>query len=102
RRLTAAPKAAVLMEAGRPYVFVQIGGERFARRFVEIATRDGDLVGLKSGVQPGDRVVTRGAYDVQLASAAKGLPAEGHVHRTSTNTGWQLRNEHEKADSMVH
>jgi hypothetical protein len=25
-------------------------------------------------------VVTRGAYDVQLASAAKGLPAEGHVH----------------------
>jgi len=80
RRLTAAPKAAVLMEAGRPYVFVQVGGERFARRFVEIATRDGDLVGLKNGVQPGDRVVTRGAYDVQLASAAKGLPAEGHVH----------------------
>jgi hypothetical protein len=24
--------------------------------------------------------VTRGAYEVQLASAAKGLPAEGHVH----------------------
>jgi len=24
--------------------------------------------------------VTRGAYDVQLASAASGLPAEGHVH----------------------
>ena len=30
--------------------------------------------------QAGERVVTRGAYDVQLASAAKGLPAEGHVH----------------------
>ena len=30
------------MEAGRPYVFVQIGGERFARRYVEIAARDGD------------------------------------------------------------
>ena len=37
-------------------------------------------VGVKSGVDAGDRVVTRGAYDVQLASAAKGLPAEGHVH----------------------
>jgi hypothetical protein len=37
-------------------------------------------VGLKSGVAPGDRVVTKGAYDIQLASAAKGLPAEGHVH----------------------
>jgi RND family efflux transporter MFP subunit len=80
QRMPAVPKAAVLMEAGRPYVFVQLGGERFARRFIEIASRDGDLVGVKSGVKPGDRVVTRGAYEVQLASAAKGLPAEGHVH----------------------
>ena len=80
QRLPAVPKAAVLMEAGRPYVFVQVGGERFARRFIDIATRDGDLVGIKNGVKPGERVVTRGAYDVQLASAAKGLPAEGHVH----------------------
>jgi cobalt-zinc-cadmium efflux system membrane fusion protein len=80
RRLPAVPKAAVLMEAGRPYVFVQTGGERFARRYIEVAMRDGDLVGVKSGVKPGDRLVTRGAYEVQLASAAKGLPAEGHVH----------------------
>ena len=79
-RVPTVPKAAVLLEAGRPYVFVQIGGERFARRYVEIATRDGDQIGLKSGVGLGDRVVIRGAYEVQLASAAKGLPAEGHVH----------------------
>jgi RND family efflux transporter MFP subunit len=74
------PRDAVLMEAGRPYVFVQIGGERFARRFVEIVSRDKDIVGIKSGIALGDRVVTRGAYEIQLASAAKGLPAEGHVH----------------------
>ena len=80
RRVPAVPSAAVLMEAGRPYVFVQVGGESFARRFIEIASRDGDLVGIRSGVSPGERVVTRGAYDVQLASAASGLPAEGHVH----------------------
>jgi len=79
-RMTAIPKGAVLMEAGRPYVFVQTGGEQFARRYVEIAARDGDVVGVKSGVTPGERVVVRGSYDVQLASAAKGLPAEGHVH----------------------
>jgi hypothetical protein len=47
---------------------------------VEVASRDGDLVGVTSGVMPGERVVVRGSYDVQLASAAKGLPAEGHVH----------------------
>jgi RND family efflux transporter MFP subunit len=80
QRVPAVPKAAVLLEAGRPYVFVQLSGERFARRYVEIAARDGDWIGVKSGLKTGDRVVTRGSYDVQLASAAKGLPAEGHVH----------------------
>jgi membrane fusion protein, heavy metal efflux system len=80
QRLPAVTRAAVLLEAGRPYVFLQSGGERFARRYIEIATRDGDWVGVKNGLKPGDRVVTRGAYDVQLASAARGLPAEGHVH----------------------
>jgi membrane fusion protein, heavy metal efflux system len=79
-RVPTVPKAAVLVEAGRPYVFVQVGGERFSRRYVEIAARDGDRIGVKSGVKPGERVVVRGAYEVQLASAAKGLPAEGHVH----------------------
>ena len=74
------PRDAVLMEAGRAYVFVQISGESFARRFIEIVSRDGDVIGIKSGVTVGERVVTRGAYEIQLASAAKGLPAEGHVH----------------------
>jgi len=79
-RAPAVPRAAVLLEAGRPYVFIQVDGERFARRYVEIATRDGELIGIKSGLHAGDRVVIKGAYEVQLASAAKGLPAEGHVH----------------------
>jgi multidrug efflux pump subunit AcrA (membrane-fusion protein) len=79
-RMPVVPNDAVLMEAGRPYVFVQTGGESFSRRFVEIASREKDRVGIRSGVKPGERVVTRGAYDVQLASAASGLPAEGHVH----------------------
>lgn len=79
-RMPAIPKAAVLMEGGRPYVFVQTGGERFARRLIEVAARDGDVIGVKTGVKAGERVVIRGSYDVQLASAAKGLPAEGHVH----------------------
>jgi RND family efflux transporter MFP subunit len=78
--MPAVPGAAVLTEAGRPYVFVQVGGESFLRRFIEIAARDGDQVGVRSGLEPGERVVTVGAYDVQLASASGGLPAEGHVH----------------------
>jgi RND family efflux transporter MFP subunit len=80
QRIAVVPREAVLMEAGRPYVFVQVGGERFARRFIEVASRDAGLVGVRAGVKPGERVVTRGAYEIHLASAAKGLPAEGHVH----------------------
>jgi RND family efflux transporter MFP subunit len=79
-RMLAVPAAALLTEAGRPHVFVQTGGESFARRFIEIGVRDGDLVGVRSGLRPGERVVTRGAYDIQLAAASNALPAEGHVH----------------------
>jgi RND family efflux transporter MFP subunit len=80
QRVPVVPRESVLMEAGRPYVFVQVSGEKFDRRLVDVVSRDGDLVGIRSGLKPGDRVVTRGAYEIQLASAAKGLPAEGHVH----------------------
>ena len=80
QRLPVVPQEAVLMEAGRPYVFVQVAGERFARRFIDVASRDAGVVGIRGGLKAGERVVTRGAYEVQLASAAKGLPAEGHVH----------------------
>jgi RND family efflux transporter MFP subunit len=74
------PATAILTEANRPYLFVQVGGESFERRMVELGAREGDRVAVTTGVKPGDRVVIRGSYDVQLASAAKGLPAEGHVH----------------------
>jgi RND family efflux transporter MFP subunit len=80
QKLPTVPAEAVLTQAGRPFVFVQTGGETFARRFIEIAARDGNLVGVRAGVALGERVVTKGAYDVELASAAGGLPAEGHVH----------------------
>jgi multidrug efflux pump subunit AcrA (membrane-fusion protein) len=47
---------------------------------VQLGARDGNRIAVVAGLRPGDRVVTRGTYDIQLASAAKGLPAEGHVH----------------------
>ena len=77
QKMPVVPKDAVLMEAGRPYVFVHTAGESFSRRYVEIGGRDGDLVGIRAGIKPGDRVVTRGAYDVQLASASGTVPASG-------------------------
>lgn len=76
----AIPGTAVLAESGRPVVFVQVAGERFEKRRIETGPRDGDLVAVRAGLQAGERVVSRGAYEVLLASASTTLPAEGHVH----------------------
>jgi cobalt-zinc-cadmium efflux system membrane fusion protein len=74
------PAAAIVDDAGRPIVFVQLEGERFERRAVRLGPRSGDLVQITEGVKPGDRVVTKGAYLVRLASLSTSVPAHGHVH----------------------
>jgi cobalt-zinc-cadmium efflux system membrane fusion protein len=74
------PAAAVVDDAGRPIVFVQREGETFDRRAVTLGPRTGDLVQIVDGVQAGDRVVTKGAYLVRLASLSTSVPAQGHVH----------------------
>jgi len=74
------PAAAVVDDAGRPIVFVQTEGETFERRAVTLGPRTGDLVQIVEGIQAGDRVVTKGAYLVRLASLSTSVPAHGHVH----------------------
>ncbi len=74
------PVAAVVDDAGRPIVFVQREGETFERRAVTLGPRSGDVVQITEGVKPGDRVVTKGAYLVRLASLSTSVPAHGHVH----------------------
>jgi multidrug efflux pump subunit AcrA (membrane-fusion protein) len=74
------PAAAVVDDAGRPIVFVQTGGEAFERRAVTLGVRTGDAIQVTDGVKEGERVVTRGAYLVRLASLSTSVPAHGHVH----------------------
>ena len=74
------PPSAVVDDAGRPIVFVQREGETFERRAVTLGPRSGDLVQITEGVKTGDRVVTKGAYLVRLASLSTSVPAHGHVH----------------------
>jgi len=74
------PAAAIVDDAGRPIVFVQREGESFERRAVTLGPRSGDLVQITEGVKAGDRVVTKGAYLVRLASLSTSVPAHGHVH----------------------
>ena len=76
----AVPAAALVDDAGRLIVFVQREGETFERRAVTVGPRSGDLVQIIEGVKPGERVVTKGAYLVRLASLSTTVPAHGHVH----------------------
>jgi multidrug efflux pump subunit AcrA (membrane-fusion protein) len=72
------PAEAIIDDRGVPVVFVQLGGETFVRRPVRSGIRSGGLVEVTEGVSEGDRVVTRGAYLVRLASLSGALPDHHH------------------------
>jgi RND family efflux transporter MFP subunit len=76
----AVPDSAVVVDGGRQVVFVQTGGESFERRPVQLGDAAEGFVQVVAGVEPGERVVSRGAYLVRLAAMSTQIPAHGHVH----------------------
>jgi RND family efflux transporter MFP subunit len=74
------PTSAVYDDGGQEVVYVMLEGESFQRRIVRLGIRDGDRVQIKSGVEVGERVVSRGAYQVRLASASPAEAGHGHAH----------------------
>lgn len=80
REAIAIPAASVLDESGIATVFVMSGGESFERRQVRVGRRDGDWVEVLEGLEPGQRVVSRGAYLVKLAATRTGDIGHGHAH----------------------
>lgn len=60
----AVPDAAVVMMQGQPSVFVE-GSKGFEQRAVELGAKSGGRTVVKSGVQPGEKVVTEGAYQLK-------------------------------------
>jgi membrane fusion protein, heavy metal efflux system len=80
RDAVAIPASSVLDEGGLSVVFVMIGGESFERRQVRLGAREGDWVEVLDGLTPGQRVVSRGAYLVKLASTGTAQIGHGHAH----------------------
>ena len=74
------PVSSLLEEQGNFFVYVQTGGESFQKREVKLGANDGVNIQLLSGVQEGERVVTKGAYNIKLSSATGTLPTHGHEH----------------------
>jgi membrane fusion protein, heavy metal efflux system len=74
------PVAALLEESGKYYVFIQSEGESFLKRYVKTGINDGIEVQVLSGIEEGEMLVTRGAYQIKLASQSSAIPAHGHEH----------------------
>jgi membrane fusion protein, heavy metal efflux system len=64
----------------RAIAFVQVAGETFETRDLTLGIRDGEFVQVLSEVAEGERVVTKGAYAIRLASVSATIPAHGHAH----------------------
>lgn len=74
------PLSSVVDEDGQPVAYVELEGELFERRPLKLGTRQADRVQVLEGLAPGERVVTRGAYNIRLQAASGAVPAHGHAH----------------------
>lgn len=74
------PHSALTEEQGSFFVYLQLDEEGYKKQLVTLGADNGESVQILSGVKPGDRVVTQGAYQVKLASATNAIPAHSHEH----------------------
>ena len=74
------PKSALMQDYNQHYVYIQKEGESFQKRPIKLGVDDGQHVQILSGIKVGDRVVTKGAYQVKMASMSSSIPAHGHAH----------------------
>jgi cobalt-zinc-cadmium efflux system membrane fusion protein len=80
RKALAIPDAAIVEDGGRSVAYVMVEGESFERRPLRLGIRANGWSEVLEGVVAGERVVTKGAYEIKLASASGAVPAHGHVH----------------------
>jgi RND family efflux transporter MFP subunit len=74
------PQSAVTEEQGLHFAYVQLDEEGYQRREVTLGGTDGQRFEIVSGLNEGERVVTKGAIHVKLASASNAIPAHTHEH----------------------
>lgn len=73
------PVSALTNEMGIFYVYVQLDEEGYRKQEVTPGMNDGENVEILQGLKAGDKVVTRGAYQVKMASFSGAIP-HGHSH----------------------
>jgi len=74
------PYSSLIEEQGNYYAYVQTSGEGFQKRELKLGVNDGVYVQVLSGIKENERVVTKGAYQIKLATMSGKLPDHGHEH----------------------
>lgn len=76
----ALPVSALTEEQGAYFIYLQLDEEGYKKQEVTLGANNGKEVQILTGLKAGDRVVTKGAYQVKLASASNAIPAHSHEH----------------------
>lgn len=74
------PVSALIEEQGIYSVYIRLDEEGYKKQEVTLGANNGSEVQILSGLKAGDRVVTRGAYQIKLSSASNAIPAHSHQH----------------------
>jgi RND family efflux transporter MFP subunit len=73
------PVPSITEEQGLNFVYLQLDEEGYKKQEVMLGQNNGERVQILSGLKNGDKVVTKGVYQVKLAATSSVMP-EGHAH----------------------
>ena len=74
------PTSALVEEQGLYCVYLRLDEDCYKKQYVALGADNGEAVQILSGLKTGDEVVTKGAYQIKLASASNAIPAHTHHH----------------------
>jgi len=71
------PVSSLIEEQGLYFVYLQVHNDAYKKQEVTPGTSDGGNIEILAGLKKGDKVVSKGAYHVKLASTSASIP---HAH----------------------
>lgn len=74
------PVSALVEEQGLYCVYLRLDEDCYKKQYVTLGADNGEAVQILSGLKAGDEIVTKGAYQIKLASASNAIPAHTHHH----------------------
>ena len=75
------PRSALLEIQGNKYVYVVHDNDRYEKKIVATGASDGNRIEIKSGLEKGEKIVSKGASVVRMAeNSAVAPPSHSHNH----------------------